>query len=341
MGFFSTLMNSLYENGIKDLYDKFLISDGEYNTDVLACGDSNYSYRVINRLFHQYNIPIEVKDEGFVDFARFEFENCLFESYVFKHYARSFTVSTVVEPIEKDAYRVLLFCNEVNKHDLIHQVGTIEDEDSGELIIRVTRQFLFTPKLGSVEDLVDGLRELKNYANQLSLLRMPDKDAWKKYARIENVDGLLKAEDFWFTNDKRSVLYEFSKTSKIIRQDDETTVHSMIRVSDGIVNRSVRTFLAGEITTYKEFPYLFKLTTCANNDVENVAHINMNRAFELCSLWNSGVHITPTRLVLWFNGASEITNLSVVMTGLYAEEANDRTFMDLLCTLQKITTAWF
>lgn len=350
MGIFSKLFgmvgNHILKKSIIHHYNSFLVTQSEYDEMVLDCSDINFSIQVFNDFLRKYDPARDGHDYGFYDFCRFQFEDCIFEAYMFKHYARALTISVVQELDENDNLaEIYALCNAINLEDLIHQIGvfTISDEGKEKYYLRITRQILCTPNIGDEETIAQSLRDLKEYFLMvLSMnffdLKETDLTAWKKYTSITPKVIVDNAEEFWFSEEE-SALSDFRKTSKIIQKDAYSTTRTMIDMLDGSENYLLGTdvFLSGEITTYKHFPYLISMKTSVTEGENGITKINIEKAESLCANSNGRVHFSPLRYVMNKDDNNRIT-VSIILTGLFADDCNTRTYVDFLCTLQKATS---
>lgn len=337
MGFFSKALsfitNPLFEKGCVDQYMKFLMSGNEFNTEVLGCADVNYSTDAIRGLQEKYGATASSDNNGFCDMISINFEDQVYMIFYFMHYARAINVGIAIETEESDLNKIVPFLNEVNKSDILDQVGVIEQE--GKMYIRVYRQFLNTPHIGTVDTLAQGLRDLKTFATKLSRLEFPDDDEWKKWASIKSEEPIENAHDFWFNHNSESCLKNFSATSKILEKDGNREVRSMIDINsfgDSVCADSMP-FTQGRIYTYSEFPYL----TLMQVSIKEGEHsINESSACNFLVNWNAAPHFAPCKIVYDKDESGKIS-LSLLMTGLYADDCNTRTYIDFLCSLQKAT----
>jgi hypothetical protein len=344
MGFLDKIIgkigNHALERSIIDHYIKFLTTPGEYDETILQCSDVNYSINIFNDFLRKYKPANDGEDYGFCDFCRFQFEECIYEIYMFKHYARALTVSLLHELNEKcNLAEIYCLCNAINTVDLIHQVGVCTY--NGKHYLRITKQILCTPNIGDADTMAQSFRDLKAYfltVSDMNFFNLEESDltAWKKYTSITPRTKVDNAEDFWFS-DVDSALSDFRKTSKIIREDAYSKTRSMIKILKSYEKRlGDETFLRGEITTYKQYPYLVSMKTSITEGVNGVSKINIEKAESLCAEWNGVVHFSPIRVVMNKDDSNKIT-VSIIMTGLFADDCNTRTYVDFLCTLQKIT----
>lgn len=327
--------------GLWQSYSDFLNSDNEYNTEISDCFDSNWALIEVNTLLTIFGPPWEVENlqkspkEICHHFRLWDYlDKFMYECFIFKHYARALTVSVTVET-NADKSRVndvLEFCNEVNSKDLIHQVALVHDITTDKLCLRVIRQFLFTPSVASVT-LSEGLRDLKGYALKLAAFEKPKANAWKKYAAYREFEPFKTAEDFWFEHDdKYDALSTFARRSKIIYENEDIRVHSMINV--GVLGGlGTKCFLEGHITTYKEFPHLAVMNTYVDTPSYSK---DSGKALYYANQWNAGVHFAPFRVVV-MQEEGKVQHLLMLMSGVFADKVNCYTYIDFLCTLHKIT----
>ena len=341
MGFFSKALGFFLtpslEKGCVDQYTKFLLSGDEFNTEVLGCTDVNYSVGAIKGLLEKYGATASSDNNGFCDMISIDFEGQFYKIFYFMHYARAINVGITVETEETDFNKIVSFLNEVNKSDILDQVGVIEQE--GKTYIRVYRQFLNTPHVGTVETLAQGLRDLKTFATKISHLEFPDDEEWKKWASIKSEEPIENAHDFWFNHNSESCLKNFAATSKIIEKDDNREVRSMIDINsfgDSFYAESMP-FIQGRIYTYSEFPYLTLMqVNIREGEHPMVPSINESSAYNFFVNWNAALHFAPCKIVYDKDESGKIV-LCLLMSGLYADDCNTRTYIDFLCSLQKAT----
>lgn len=349
MGVFDKIIgkigNTFLKKSIIEHYNRFLAAQGEFDETVLECLDINYSITIVNDFMSKYQLHGEGEDYGFCDFCRLQFEECIFEIYMFKHYARGLTISVVHELDENcNLAEVCRICNAINAVDLIHQVGifTTSDEESEKYYLRITKQILCTPNIGDVEAMAQSFRDLKEYLlaileKNFVELTNSDLSVWKNYTTVIPRSETDSAEEFWFSK-KESALSDFTKTVSIIREDAESKTRTMIDMLDGsIVLLGTDIFLQGEITTYKKYPYLLSMKTSITEGKDGISKINTEKAERLCLEWNGQIHLSPLRFVMTKDDGNHVT-VSIIMTGLFADDCNTRTYVDFLCTLQKATS---
>lgn len=341
MGIFSKLANAIFNplhaDGIATQYKKFLEFPNEYNTEVLDCADVNYSINVFNEFVKKNNIPIgESKDQGFVHFFTFEYDGILFQGYMFKHFARSLTVSLCLDTKETEMFKILDFCNQVNAKEFIHQVGAFVDDETGHIWMRVTRQMLFTPNIGSVESFANDLIKFKQYASGLAGLKKPDTIDLRNDTYRMLIPSVATAEEWWFDKET-SALTRFIDTSEIIYEDEDVIQHSMINMLDGSTFLlGTNNFLKGSLTTFKKYPYLMLASTHICEAEDGIPYIDINKAVDVCNKWNSRVHMAPARMYVE-KTEDDRTIVELSMIGYFADDCNTRTFVDFLCTCQKAT----
>lgn len=341
MGFFSKIAKAVFnpnlEKGCVDQYVKFLTCGQEFNTDVLRCSDVNYSSDVLRDFSAKYPIGGESDFQGYLDIKSIVFEDQLYKMFIFMHYARAINVGIAVETVEKGAEKVFTFINEVNKRDLLDQVGFIEDE--GTIYIRVFRQFLNTPHIGDADTMAEGLRDLKAFAEQLAKLEYPGDENWMKWANPQAKEPVENAADFWFNQGEDSGLKNFSKGSNILEKDASMETRSMINISafgDAFYAESSPFITKGMISVYKDFPFLTFMQVPITEGDAMVPSIDEESARQFCIEWNSMLHLAPSRVVYHKHESGKIS-LNLSMSGLYADDTNTRTYVDFLCTLQKAT----
>lgn len=341
MGFFSKVLGFLLtpslEKGCVDQYMKFLLSGNEFNTDVLGCADVNYSIDAIKGLCEKYGATASSDNNGFCDMISLNFDNQFYNIFYFMHYARAINVGIAVETEETDLNKIVPFLNEVNKSDILDQIGVAEQD--GKTYIRVYRQFLNTPHIGTVDTLAQGLRELRTFATKLSRLEFPDDEEWKKWASIKSKEHIENAYDFWFNHNNESCLKNFAATSKILEKDDNIEIRTMIDISsfgDALYAESMP-FIQGRIYTFKEFPYLTLMqVNIKEGNHPMVPSINESAAYNFLVGWNASLHFAPCKVVYEKEVSGKVA-LSLLMSGLYADDCNTRTYIDFLCSLQKAT----
>lgn len=350
MGILSKIVNKIYckilKGGIIEDYKKFLTESGEFNSIVHDDSfDVNYSIEIFNDFLKKYNPPTEGEDYGCYDYCRFIFEESLFEIYMFKHYARALTVSMFQELDENcNLSEIYCLCNTINSVDLIHQIGvfTFNENNKEKHYLRITKQILCTPNICDTETMAQSFRDLKEYFLMILDMNFPDLkesdlSAWKKYSNIVTRTEVDNAEEFWFTN-RDTALSDFRKTSKVFEESENEKKRTMINMLDGsVMLLGTDIFLNGIITTYKQYPYLVSMSTSITEGVNGIPNINIEKAAALCASWNGKIHFSPLRIVMNLDSDKNIT-VSIIMTGLCAEECNTRTFVDFLCTLQKTTS---
>ena len=290
----------------------------------------------------KYQIQAEGNDYGFSDYCKFEFEGCNFEFHMFRHYARALTVSVIIE-LDEDIHDELVLSfllNEINREDLLHQIGYVHTEN--EYYLRVTKQILCTPNIGDADTMAQSLRDLKEYSLailELDHLNLEESDlnAWKKYANITPRTQVDNAEEFWFS-EVDSALSPFRKKTEIVYEDAEKKTRTMIDMMDGsAIYVGMNVFLRqGIIITYKQYPYLLSMKTWITEGKNGIFELDIEKAKELCETWNAQVHFSPSKFVLCKNPEGKLM-VALIMTGLFAEECNTRTFVDFLCTFQKST----
>lgn len=341
MGFFSKalgfFLNPSLENGCVDQYMEFLLSGNEFNTEVLGCVDINYSASTLNEFVDKYGVTASFCRHGFCDEISITFEDQFYSIYCFMHYARTINVQIDVEVQETELSKIVSFINEVNKFDILDQVGVMEKE--GRTYICVFRQFLNTPHVGNADTLANGLRDLKTYANKLARLEFPNDEEWKKWASIKSEEPIENAHDFWFNHNSESCLKNFAATSKIIEKDDNREVRSMIDISSfgNSFYADSMPFIQGRIYTYSEFPYLTLMQVNIKEDEHPMLpHIDESKALEFITSWNASLHFAPCKVVYSKDESGKIT-LDLLISGLYADDCNTRTYIDFLCSLQKAT----
>lgn len=341
MGFFSKAL-SLFttpslEKGCVDQYMKFLLSGNEFNTEVLDCSDVNYSVDAIRGLQEKYGATASSDNNGFCDMISINFEDQIYKIFYFMHYARAINVGIAIEIDEADINKIVPFLNEVNKSDILDQVGVVEQD--GKVYMRVYRQFLNTPHIGTVDTLAQGLRDLKAFATKLSHFEFPDDDEWKKWASMKSEEPIENAHDFWFNHNSESCLKDFAATSKILEKDGSREVRSMININsfgDSVYADSIP-FTQGRIYTYSEFPYLTLMqVNIKEGEYPTVPSINESSAANFLVNWNAAPHFAPCKIVYDKDESGKIS-LCLLMSGLYADDCNTRTYIDFLCSLQKAT----
>lgn len=345
MNIFKKITNSfvgkLITQGIGQSYQDFVNKPDEFNTEILNCEDSNYAVNIVKELLKR---EIEVEshnDNGIFETVVVKLDGWNYALHIFRHYARIVMVSTRVNLNVNDSNAIMELCNIINKNDKIHQIGFIQQE--GQLVLEVKRQFLFSPSIGSVESLINGLHEVREYVDVI----LSDKiytDAWKHYANSDtkSIRGTVKtAEEVWFPQETENLIYPFTKKVKLIHETSSERVHEMIhllsngssiRFGENAYTIGSRNLPQMTISTYKEFPLLQTMQATIRN--EEFRKINKKRALELCSAWNSAVHFSLSRLVFEEapNGDIQIT---LIMSGLFGEDINTRTFADYLGTMHK------
>lgn len=334
LGFF---LNPSMEKACVDQYMKFLLSGYEYNTEVLDCADVNYSLDALHGLQRNYGVTASSDNKGFCDFISINFENQFYTIFYFMHYARAINVGIAVETEETDIRKIVAFLNEVNQWDLLDQIGVAQEE--GKTYIRVFRQFLNTPHIGSADTLAQGLRELKVFANKLARLEAPVEEEWTKWASIKSEEPIENAHDFWFNHDNQSCLKNFAATSKILEKDESREVRSMININsfgDAFYGDSMP-FVDGKIHFLSEFPYLTLMQVKIREGEHPVLpHIDESKAFDFIRSWNASLHFAPCKVIYEKDESGKVT-LNLLMSGLYADDCNTRTYVDFLCSLQKAT----
>lgn len=343
MGIFSKVacffLSPMLTQAIQEGYNKFLVAPGEFNQEVLSCADVNYSINVVNEFLEKHK-PQDFwsgDTEGFCHQFGFSFEDFTYNCYMFKHYARALTVSVTINT-DADEHllgNALALCNDVNLVDPIHQVGIIVDEKTHQLSFRVTRQFLFTPNIGTVETFEQGLRDFKAYALKVAGFNAPENGEWEQFANPQPTQPIETAEDFWFTK-KGTVLKDFADTSKVINENEDNTIHLMINMMGNNILIGSQAFLAGQIITFKKFPYLAVMKTSVAEGDPMVGKIDVNKAFDFANTVNSHIHFAPLRVVLDRTPEGN-ARMNMIMSGFFADDCNTRTYADFLCTLQKET----
>lgn len=341
MGIFSRIasafMNPMMTQGIAQSYERFLNAPSEFNSEVLSCSDVNYSMDHVRSFFENYEAGFS--DEGVQNHVHvfyIEFEGALYLCHMFMHYARALSVTMEVEVDEQDPLRLFEFCNDVNANDLVHQVGFLYIPDTQKYVLHVTRQFLLTPNIGSADEFANLLRGFNEFSNNLKDLKY-DRGSWKIYARIEPHCQVETADDFWFAHESTSssVLTAFVKDVKVLKEDNERIVRSMIHpLAQSSFLNTDRLFVDGSMTTYKDYPYIVSMEVVIPEGDACMPAFDRTTAIEACSAWNSMVHFAPSRAIISTNGKGQNV-VKLVMTGWFAEEVNTRTFSDFLCTMQK------
>lgn len=341
MGFFSKIANAILaptlEKGCVEQYVKFLTSGQEFNTEVLSCADVNYGSDALREFAAKYPIGVESDFQGYLDIKSIVFEDQLYKMFIFMHYARAINVCTAVETEEKDAEKLFAFINEVNKKDLLDQIGFAEND--GKIYIRVFRQFLNTPHIGDADTMAEGLRDLKKFAEQLAKLEYPGDESWIRWANPQPKEPVENAADFWFNQGDGSCLKNFSRGSQIIEKNTSMETRSMININafgDVFYAESSPFILKGMISVYTDLPYLTFMQVPITEGDPIVPFINEVSARQFCIEWNSMLHLAPSRVVYYKHESGKIS-LNLSMTGLYADDTNTRTYVDFLCTLQKAT----
>ena len=346
MGLFGKLANALFnsigKNGLIEHYNKFLTSDGQFNYNIIDCWDKDYSLNILQEFTAKFNVEIKGgQNYGFSYYGYFDFEGWRYEHHMFKNYARGLTISSTLE-LNSDTGKMfeeaLNLFNRINHKDLMHQIGLIKDEN-GKILLRVTRQCLFTPNIGNVETLIHNLRDLKEYILMLSNYREYSIDilenTWKKYAFITSHKEVDTAEEFWFSKEESSIS-KFTNESKIIENNPDSTVRTMINMTNGSTfTPGSAYFLNGKIITYKDFPYIVSMITQIKEGYD-IPHINKEKIKEFCAHWNYNMHFSPSRMVIDENNNGDFS-VSIIMTGLFADDCNTFSIADFLCTLHKAT----
>lgn len=342
MGIFSKIaglfMNPMIAQGISQAYDNFLNAPSEFNPDVMPCSDVNYSFDYVKAFLEKYDAGFTNQGvQNHVHVFYLEFENWGYLCNMFMHYARALSVTTEVITREKDSSRLLDFCNNINRYDLVHQVGIVFDEDQQKYKFRITRQFLLTPNIGSADTFAQLLRELREYAESVANLDVTS-NIWQKYAHANPRCRVGTAEDFWFNHHgSDSILSGFVKNVDVIEENSEKTVHGMIPpLGSTVVFESMPMFQNGTITTYKRFPYIMSMSVMIIEGQPSAPTFNADKVAHICNRWNSYVHFAPSRAIPVHleNGCNAVM---LRMTGWFAEDCNTRTFSDFLCSMQKAT----
>lgn len=341
MGLFSKIANTFLlpsqEKACIDQYMKYMMSNTSFNEEVLSCADVNYGSDVLRDFAKKYPIQCSSEFHGYVDIKTIVFEGQTYTVFYFMHYARAINVAVNVETKETDVDKLLEFVNQVNTRDFIDQVGLVEED--GKKYIRVFRQILLTPHIGSGDSIAEGLRALNDYALELAKLQYSGDDAWMKWANPKACRPVGTAADFWFKQDESSCLNKFSKGSKIIYKNEKTESHSMIYIpghGSSFMAESPA-FAMGNISTFSDFPYLSLLVVNITEDDPTIAVIKETSVMQFCSTWNQNIHFAPCKAVWTKNESGKIT-LSLIMTCMYADETNTRTYIDALSALHKATT---
>ena len=340
MGLFSKIANSLLnpslERACVDQYMKYMMSNTSFNEEVLSCADVNYSSDVLRDFAKKYPIQCSSEFHGYVDIKTIVFEGQTYTIFYFMHYARAINVTVDVETEETDTDKLLDFINQINTRDFIDQIGLVEED--GKKQIRVFRQILLTPHIGSGDSIAEELRALNAYALALANLQYPGDNAWMKCANPKASQTVGTAADFWFNQDGSSCLNKFSKDSKTIYKNEKTESRSMIyipRHSNSFITESPA-FAMGNITTFSDFPYLSLLVVTITEDDPTIAEIKEASVMKFCSTWNQNIHFAPCKAV-WVKNESGKISLSLIMTCMYADETNTRTYIDVLSALHKAT----
>lgn len=330
--------------GIAEEYRKFVEQPGEFNSNILSCSDADYAVSIVNELLKEDVRIVHHNDNGACQSIEIDFEGDIYGLHIFRHYAKVVTATTRVNLDIKDVNNLFIFCNEINKVDKIHQVAFFEDEN-GNLSLDVKRQFMFSQSVGNLDTLKQGLRDLKEYAtNLINVKNETYADEWKKYAEKDNKSihsSIHSADQEWFPEDTDNVMRPFTKKTKIIHESNSETVHEMINIlANGYCIRfGNNACMIGQanvpnssITTFKEFPLLLTMQATVKN--QKYRKINKEQALQLCEGWNRALHFSLSRIVFSEDPNGEI-ELTLIMSGLFGEELNTRTFTDFLGTMHK------
>lgn len=345
----ASIATHLMEPSFYSSIGEYLRCDSEFNLKIMPCYDSNYAAEKFVDFLNNYASDVDVKEKQTGTRIKFSFEDNDYTAYVHYHYARVINVVMSVSPGGREEHEIIDYCNKVNKVDLIHQMGY--DYLSG--CVRIIRQILITPSIGDVSTIKKVLLELAEYADKVKMMQVPAQDDWKRYAMHDQSASLSNplrgAEDLIFpkrTKDRSSdsIMVSFAEKIKIISEDSEKIVHtpltlvengtmicykqeSYIKTSDWDKDKT--------ITTYREYPYLFTIEgtvdvekiTCKPFDPSRMERILLER--------NSRCHFTLARYV-WEKKSNGKTYVRIIMNGLYGEDGNTRTDVNLFVLYDKL-----
>lgn len=183
---------------------------------------------------------------------------------------------------------------------------------------------------------------------------MPAQDYWKRYALHERSsisaesNHIKTADEVWYPkSSEESISYSFTRNLKVLRDDEVVTEREMFGLIDeahsiqyGSERLNYHVFknlsIEYKFVSYKEYPYLASFIAtiglkCSNIDADK------DSLLDFINQWNSQVHFTLTRMAY----DEQKNQIDIVMTGLFGEDGNTRTIIDVIGGLCKAIAALF
>ena len=372
MGFFKKLGSLIYggmmPSAMIESFKQYLESEDEYNTNIMNCYDAAYAWdKFIPFLENESAGCSQPQDDGVAISGTFDFEEWTYKYYLFNHYSRVITLVSAIPLTTQSLEDLKTILNEVNRYDRIHQVGIVSFSDESQKGLIVSRQILLTPSIGTMDDIKKCIRELKDFSSFLCEGNMPTQDYWKRYALHERSsisaesNHIKTADEVWYPkSSKESVNYSFTNYLKVLRDDEEVTeremfglIHEAPSIQYGSERLNYHVFrnlsIEYKFVSYKEYPYLasfiatIDLERWANSPVSQICECASNIKADKESLldfinqWNSQIHFTLSRMVY----DEQKNQIDIIMTGLFGEDGNTRTVIDVIGGLCKAIAALF
>lgn len=331
-------------------YKQFIQNPAEFDEDELfQVFDANYAFPIFADFINNHTDVINVEENAAVVALQFLYGGNTFFAKMYPKNPRVVLI-TIVKDFDMPNQRAERFCNEVNRIDPIHQVGTLH-KGNGKNHLVVTRQIILTPSIGDSSTVELCVNQLSDFANQLAIGQLPKAHDWKKYA-MRPRPGILGAEQILFPpKNDNSCLREFSKQCKVLAEDGEKTVHEMIQIDTKKIHTvncfgtevNIHTQLIDDytITTYKLYPYLAVISATIN-PANYTSQRLLSDEFMLhcCSDWNKAIHfgvskfiaITPSHR---YGNNPDMFKFKIEMTTLLAEDINTYAFYHIIGSMEK------
>lgn len=362
MGIFNKIKDyfatKAYELGMAEAHAKFLLDDsGEFNLDIMECYDENFALQHIVPFIQDYASDATIEEYNNLTLYRFNYNGTNWNSFIFKHYPKVATIGLPICFIIKPGEEKELdeFCNNINKHDLIHQIGYSVDENMQVTMI-LYRQALFVDSLGDAETFSQILNEMSEYVTDLfnwdrladlnrntlvGILNVPYANKWQQYAIKHK--AICGAEQILYPHQKNNgVLYSFTSKCKVLFENNELKkIQPFQIVGDGCqIHWQGSVYLEGALkiedynyTFYKDFPYIYTLNATLVKPTGK--KLDEDKIKQIARLFNVNPHFTLTKIVYDKSSNGEVI-AKIIMSALDAGDGNTRTTLDILGTMKKL-----